>query len=86
MSLENKYIKITMRSGILITTGIIVIVGIAMQSIIGIITGMIVASIVGMVYAFSKKDKLMKKWSVIIFILSIACLALFYVCLINSNM
>lgn len=75
-----------MRSKILITMGIIVIVGIAMQGIIGIVAGIIVASIVGIVYALIKKDKLMKKWSVVIFILSIVCLALFYVCLINSNM
>ena len=68
------------------TMGIVVIVGIAMQGIIGIIAGIIVASIVGIVYALIKKDKLMKKWSVVVFILSIVCLILFYVCLINSNM
>ena len=61
------------------TMVIIVIVGIAIQGIIGIIAGIIVASIVGIVYALIKKDKLMKKWSVVVFILSI-------VCLINSNM
>ena len=66
--------------------GIVVIVGIAMQGIIGIIAGIIVASIVGIVYALIKKDKLMKKWSVVVFIFSIVCLTLFYVCLINSNM
>ncbi|GAA6369925.1 hypothetical protein I1900192L5_18930 [Odoribacter splanchnicus] len=68
------------------TMGIVVIVGIAMQGIIGIIAGIIVASIVGIVYALIKKDKLMKKWSVVVFIFSIVCLTLFYVCLINSNM
>ena len=68
------------------TMVIIVIVGIAIQGIIGIIAGIIVASIVGIVYALIKKDKLMKKWSVVVFILSIGCLILFYVCLINSNM
>ena len=67
------------------TMGIVVIVGIAMQGIIGIIAGIIVASIVGIVYALIKKDKLMKKWSVVVFIFSIVCLTLFYVCLINSN-
>ena len=70
----------------LMTMVIIVIVGIAIQGIIGIIAGIIVASIVGIVYALIKKDKLMKKWSVVVFILSIVCLILFYVCLINSNM
>ena len=74
-----------MRNRILMTMVIIVIVGIAIQGIIGIIAGIIVASIVGIVYAL-KKDKLMKKWSVVVFILSIVCLILFYVCLINSNM
>ena len=73
-----------MRNRILMTMVIIVIVGIAIQGIIGIIAGIIVASIVGIVYAL--KDKLMKKWSVVVFILSIVCLILFYVCLINSNM
>lgn len=68
------------------TMVIIVIVGIAIQGIIGIIAGIIVASIVGIVYALIKKDKLMKKWSVVVFILNIVCLILFYVCLINSNM
>ena len=68
------------------TMVIIVIVGIAIQGIIGIIAGIIVASIVGIVYALIKKDKLMKKWSVVVFIPSIVCLILFYVCLINSNM
>ena len=68
------------------TMVIIVIVGIAIQGIIGIIAGIIVASIVSIVYALIKKDKLMKKWSVVVFILSIVCLILFYVCLINSNM
>ena len=43
------------------TMVIIVIVGIAIQGIIGIIAGIIVASIVGIVYALIKKDKLMKK-------------------------
>ena len=75
-----------MRNRILMTMVIIVIVGIAIQGIIGIIAGIIVASIVGIVYALIKKDKLMKKWSVVVFILSIVCLILFYVCLINSNM
>lgn len=75
-----------MRNRILMTMVIIVIVGIAIQGIIGIIAGIIVASIVCIVYALIKKDKLMKKWSVVVFILSIVCLILFYVCLINSNM
>ena len=75
-----------MRNRILMTMGIVVIVGSAMQGIIGIIAGIIVASIVGIVYALIKKDKLMKKWSVVVFIFSIVCLTLFYVCLINSNM
>ena len=75
-----------MRNSILMTMVIIVIVGIAIQGIIGIIAGIIVASIVGIVYALIKKDKLMKKWSVVVFILSIVCLILFSVCLINSNM
>ena len=75
-----------MRNRILMTMVFIVIVGIAIQGIIGIIAGIIVASIVGIVYALIKKDKLMKKWSVVVFILSIVCLILFYVCLINSNM
>ena len=75
-----------MRNRILMTMGIVVIVGIAMQGIIGIIAGIIVASIVGIDYALIKKDKLMKKWSVVVFIFSIVCLTLFYVCLINSNM
>ena len=44
--------------------------------IFGIIAGIIVASIVGIVYALIKKDKLMKKWSVVVFILSIVCLIL----------
>ena len=39
------------------TMVIIVIVGIAIQGIIGIIAGIIVASIVGIVYALIKKDK-----------------------------
>ena len=75
-----------MRNRILMTMVIIVSVGIAIQGIIGIIAGIIVASIVGIVYALIKKDKLMKKWSVVVFILNIVCLILFYVCLINSNM
>ena len=75
-----------MRNRILMTMVIIVIVGIAIQGSIGIIAGIMVASIVGIVYALIKKDKLMKKWSVVVFILSIVCLILFYVCLINSNM
>ena len=75
-----------MRNRILMTMGLVVSVGIAMQGIIGIIAGIIVASIVGIVYALIKKDKLMKKWSVVVFIFSIVCLTLFYVCLINSNM
>ena len=75
-----------MRNRILMTMVIIVIVGIAIQGIIGINAGIIVESIVGIVYALIKKDKLMKKWSVVVFILSIVCLILFYVCLINSNM
>ena len=54
-----------MRNRILMTMVIIVIVGIAIQGIIGIIAGIIVASIVGIVYALIKKDKLMKKWSVL---------------------
>lgn len=49
-----------MRNRILMTMVIIVIVGIAIQGIIGIIAGIIVASIVGIVYALIKKDKLMK--------------------------
>ena len=75
-----------MRNRILMTMVIIVIVGIAIQGIIGIIAGIIVATIVGIDYDLIKKDKLMKKWSVVVFILSIVCLILFYVCLINSNM
>lgn len=75
-----------MRNRILMTMGIVVIVGIAMQGIFGMIAGIIVASFIGIVYALVKKDKLMKKWSLIAFILSIGFVALFFVCLMNSNM
>ena len=75
-----------MRNRILMTMGIVVIAGIAMQGIFGMIAGIIVASIIGIVYALIKKDKLMRKWSLIVFILSIGFVALFFVCLMNSNM
>ena len=68
------------------TMVIIVIVGIAIQGIIGIIAGIIVASIVGIVYALIKKDKLMKKWSVVLFmILTLLFIMAFYVFVKNPD-
>lgn len=75
-----------MKRNILITMVILILVGFAVQGIFGAVAGIFVASIIGVVYGAMKRDKLLVKWSSITLVITILCVILFYVGLINSDM
>lgn len=74
-----------MKRNILITMGILVLVGFAVQGMVGAVAGIFVASIVGLVYGAVKRDKLFVKWSAFALVITILCVIAFYLGLTNSG-
>lgn len=70
-----------MKNNILITMGLLIVVGLAVADIAGVAIGILLASIVGMIYGYGKKDKQFVKWSVIAFVIDVLCAFLFWMVL-----
>lgn len=67
-----------MKNNILITMGILVLLGVAIQGLFGIVTGVFLSAILGIVYGAIKKNKRFLRWSVIALTSDIICIILFY--------
>jgi hypothetical protein len=80
----NQEVKVNctlMKNNILITMGLLIVVGLAVADIAGVAIGILLASIVGMIYGCGKKDKQFVKWSVIAFVIDVLCALLFWMVL-----
>lgn len=75
-----------MKNNILITMGILVLLGIAIQGVFGIITGVLLSAILGIIYGAVKRNKQFLHWSVIALTIDILFIIFFYFCLIQSGM
>ena len=75
-----------MKNNILITMGILVLLGVAVQGLFGIVAGVFLSAILGIIYGAGKKNKQLLRWSVIALTIDIICIILFYFCLIQSDM
>lgn len=71
-----------MKNNILITMGILVLLGVAVQGLFGIVAGVFLSAILGIIYGAVKKNKQFLRWSVIALTIDIICIILFYFCLI----
>ena len=69
-----------MKNNILITMGILVLLGIAVQGLFGIVAGVFLSAILGIIYGAVKKNKQFLRWSVIALTIDIICIILFYFC------
>ena len=75
-----------MKNNILITMGILVLLGVAVQGLFGIVAGVFLSAILGIIYGAVQKNKQCLRWSVIALTIDIICIILFYFCLIQSDM
>lgn len=75
-----------MRNKLLTAFGIIILIGLVFQSVFGVAAALLLCSIIGLCAGVYKKDKLLAKWSLLVFILVSISIALFYFCLIHSAM
>ncbi len=72
-----------MKNNILITMGLLILVGLAVQGLFGVAAGILVSAIIGIVYGVVKKKKLFIKWSVVALIIDLICIIAFYLRLIQ---
>lgn len=71
-----------MKNNILITMGILVLLGIAIQGVFGIIAGVLLSAILGIIYGAVKKNKQFLRWSVIALTIDILCIIVFFLYLV----
>lgn len=71
-----------MKNNILITMGILVLLGIAIQGVFGIIAGVLLSAILGIIYGVVKKNKQFLRWSVIALTIDILCIIVFFLYLV----
>lgn len=67
-----------MKNNILITMGILVLLGVAIQGLFGIVAGVFLSAILGIVYGAVKRNKRFLRWPVIALTIDIICIILFY--------
>lgn len=72
-----------MKNNILITMGLLILVGLAVQGIFGVAAGILVSAVIGIVYGVVKKKKLFIKWSVVALIIDLVCIIAFYLRLLQ---
>ena len=72
-----------MKNNILITMGLLILVGLAVQGIFGVAAGILVSAVIGIVYGVVKKKKLFIKWSVVALIIDLVCIITFYLRLLQ---
>ena len=63
-----------MKNNILITMGILVLLGVAVQGLFGIVAGVFLSAILGIIYGAVKKNKQFLRWSVIALTIDIICM------------
>lgn len=71
-----------MKNNILITMGILVLLGIAIQGVFGIIAGVLLSAILGIIYGAVKKNKQFLRWSVIALTIDMLCIIVFFLYLV----
>ncbi len=71
-----------MKNNILITMGILVLLGIAIQGVFGIIAGVLLSAILGIIYGAVKKNKQFLRWSVIALTIDILCIIVCFLYLV----
>ena len=68
-----------MKNNILITMAILILVGLAVQGMLGVAAGILVSAIIGIIYGAAKKDKQFIRWSVTALVFDLICVLLIYV-------
>lgn len=74
-----------MKRNILITMGILILTGFAVQGFVGAIGGLLLTTLVGIVYGTAKKDKKLVKWSASALLITIFCTMICYFCIMALN-
>ena len=72
-----------MKNNILITMGLLILVGLAVQGLFEVAAGILVSAVIGIVYGAVKKKKLFIKWSVVALIIDLICIIAFYLRLLQ---
>ena len=67
-----------MKRNILITMGILILIGFALQGFIGTIGGIFLTTFTGIIYGTAKKDKQLVKWSAAALMITIFCIMVCY--------
>ena len=67
-----------MKRNILVTMGILVLIGFAVQGFVGAIGGIFLTTVVGIVYGTVKRDKKLVKWSAAALMITIFCIMACY--------
>ncbi|WP_300728751.1 hypothetical protein [uncultured Bacteroides sp.] len=67
-----------MKNNILITMGILILVGLAWQGIFGVAAGILVAAIIGIVYGIVKKNKQFVGWCSAALVIDLILIILFF--------
>lgn len=57
---------------------LLILVGLAVQGLLGIAAGILVSAIIGIVYGAVTKKKLFIKWSVVALVIDLVCIIAFY--------
>ena len=68
-----------MKNNILITMAILILVGLAVQGMLGVAAGILVSAIIGFIYGAAIKDKQFIRWSVTALVIDLICVLLIYV-------
>ena len=70
-----------MKRNILVTMGILILTGFAVQGFVGAIGGLFLTTLVGIVYGTLKKDKKLVKWSAAALMITLLCIMVCYFCI-----
>ncbi|ADY36628.1 hypothetical protein Bacsa_2072 [Phocaeicola salanitronis DSM 18170] len=57
---------------------LLILVGLAVQGLLGIAAGILVSAVIGIVYGAVTKKKLFIKWSVVALVIDLVCIIAFY--------
>ena len=67
-----------MKRNILITMGILLLIGFALQGFIGALVGLLLTTLIGIIYGTARKDKQLVKWSAAALMITIFCIMVCY--------
>ena len=57
---------------------LLILVGLAVQGLLGIAAGILLSAVIGIVYGAVTKKKLFIKWSVVALVIDLVCIIAFY--------